>query len=204
MKRLIDSIAGSRPVRVATLVSMCFAASAYAPVTRAADAHSTAVQPRMVLSAYVDAADGQTLLAGHYDAVLAAFGSRGLRFKQDELAASTNLCVAYIMMHQWSEAHFACDEAIRFAKLEVPQSPRFPRDDHAVHIAVAYSNRAVLEYLEHRPASAADDLTRAQAAAPDSRFVAQNRASMRAPLTAGAARSPLRRNAPAGALAARG
>lgn len=203
-KRLLDSIAGSRPARIAALASMCFAASAYASAARAADAHAPAAHPKMVLSAYVDAAQGWTLLTGHYATVIAALGSHGGLFKQDELAASTNLCVAYIMMRKWSEAHPACDEAIRFAKLEVVEPPQFAADDRGLRIAVGYSNRAVLEWLEERSASAADDLMKAQALAPYSEFVAQNLARLHAPLTTAGADSSPHRRASAAATAAHG
>ena len=172
MKRPLDSITGSRPLRVAALVSMWFAASAYA------DGGSE----KMTLSAYVDAAEGSTLLAGRYADVIGVLGSHGLSFKQDEVAASTNLCVAYIMMHRWSDADPACDAAIRFAKLEMPESGPAAADAHAQRVAIAYSNRAVLEWLEDRSGSAADDLTRAHALAPGSEFVAQNLARLHAPV----------------------
>ena len=200
-KRLLDSNTVLRPARVAALVSIFCAAGAYAPAMQAADAPASVAQPKMVLSAYVDAADGENLLAARYDAVIATLGSHGQHFKQDALAASTNLCVAYIMMHRWGEANPACDEAVQFAKLELPEMAQFPFHSHDVHVAAAYSNRAVLESLEHRSMRAADDLAKARALAPDSEFVAQNLARLHAPLTAAGTRSPLRKNASAAATA---
>lgn len=194
MKRLLESIAEPGPLRLAALASMCFAAGA--------NAHPA--HPKMVLSAYADAADGTSLLAGHYGEVIASLGSHGLLFKQDALPASTNLCVAYIMTHRWSEADSACDEAIEFAKLEVRDAPRSGPDEHDVHVAVAYSNRAVLELLEQRPARAAADLSRARALAPNSEFVAQNLSRLHAPLAAAGARSALPGSPPAAAVAAEG
>ncbi len=180
MRRMLDSITGCGPLRVAALASMCFAASA-----RADDTHQ-----KMTLGAYTDAAEGQAVLAGRYGDVIDVLGSHGLRFKQDELAASTNLCVAYIMSHRWSEAHLACDAAIRFAKLEMPERPGFAPDAHGERVAIAYSNRAVLEWLEDRSASAADDLAKAHALAPGAELVVQNLARLRVPLAATGARSP--------------
>jgi hypothetical protein len=45
---------------------------------------------------------------------------------------------------------------------------------------MAYSNRAVLDWLEARPAAAQRDLKRAQALAPQAIFVARNMTAMRA------------------------
>jgi len=193
MRRLLDSITQSRPLRIAALASMCCAASA----------HADGTHPKMTLSAYLNAPDGEPLLAGRYGEVIGALGSHGLRFKQDAVAASTNLCVAYIMTHRWSEAHRACDEAILYAKLEMPESRGFVPGPHET-VAIAYSNRAVLEWLENRSVSAADDLARAHALAPDSESVAQNLARLGVPLTAGGARTPRHGNAPTSATAAHG
>jgi len=184
-KRLLDSIAGCRPLRAA-------AAAAFASTCLAAGAHADGAHQKMTLGAYTDAAEGQTVLARRYRDVIEVLGSHGLRFKQDELAASTNLCVAYIMTHRWSEAHAACDEAVEFAKLEMMEPPGFATDTHGERVAIAYSNRAVLEWLEDRSASAADDLARAHALAPSAEFVAQNLSTLHASLTAAGPRSPPR------------
>ena len=194
MKRLFDSIKGCRPLGVAAIASMSFAAGAPAD-----GAHQ-----KMTLTAYTDAAEGQSVLAGRYGDVIEALGSRGLRFKQDGLAASTNLCVAYVMTHRWSEAHPACDEAIRVAKLEMPESPGFADDAHGERVAMAYSNRAVLEWLEARSANAADDLARAHALAPGADFVAQNLARLHASLTAAGSGSPAHGSVSTTAMAAHG
>ena len=194
MKRLFDSIAGCRPAHVAAFASMCFAAGA----------HADGEHQKMTLGAYTDAAEGRSLLAGRYREVIDVLGSHGLRFKEDGLAASTNLCVAYIMTHRWSEAHPACDEAIGFAKLEMPDGPGLSTGAYDERVAIAYSNRAVLEWLEARSTSAADDLARAHALAPSAEFVAQNLARLHASLTAAGSASPPRGSAPATAVAAHG
>ena len=193
-KRLLDSIAGCRTARVAAFASMCFAAGA----------HADGEHQKMTLGAYTDVAEGQTVLAGRYSDVIDVLGTHGLRFKQDALAASTNLCVAYIMTHRWSEAHRACDEAIQFAKLEMPERPGSAAAAHDACVAIAYSNRAVLEWLEARSASAADDLAKAHALAPSAEFVAQNLAKLHASFTAAGSRSPPRESAPTAAMAAHG
>jgi hypothetical protein len=194
IRRLFDSISGCRPIRVAAFASVCFAAGAHAD-----DAHQ-----KMTLSAYTDAAEGQAVLAGRYGEVIDVLGSHGSQFKQDELAASTNLCVAYIMTHRWSEAQPACDEAIRFAKLEMPESPAFADHTYGERVAIAYSNRAVLEWLEARSVTAADDLARAHALAPGAEFVVQNLARLHASLTAAGSGSPARGSTSTTAMAAHG
>jgi hypothetical protein len=194
IKTLLDSIAGCRTARVAAFASMCFAAGA----------HADGEHQKMTLSAYTDVAEGQSLLAARYGDAIDVLGSHGLRFKQDALAASTNLCVAYIMTHRWSEAHPACDEAIQFAKLEMPDQHGFEAGAHDARVAIAYSNRAVLEWLEARSASAADDLAKAHALAPSEEFVVQNLARLHASLTAAGSRSPPRGSAPTTAMAAHG
>lgn len=204
MKRLLDSITGSRPLRVAALASLCFAASVQAERAQAERAHTESAHEKMTLSAYADAAEGRSLLAKQYDKVIGALGGHGPSFKREEIAASTNLCVAEIMTHRWSEAHPACDEAIRFAKLEMPDSGRFAADEHQENVAIAYSNRAVLEWLEDRSRSAAEDLARAHALAPESQLVARNLAKLHAPLAAAGGRTPLRGHASTAAVAAHG
>jgi hypothetical protein len=60
---------------------------------------------------------------------------------------------------------------------------------HDEQVALAYSNRAVLAWLEHRAASAADDMEKARALSPDAAFVAYNLTTLRihAPLVGGRA-----------------
>lgn len=184
MKRLLESITTSRPLRIAALASMCLAASA----------HAEAEHKGMTLFAYMDAAEGANLLAGRYGAVVGVLGSHGVRFKEDEVAASTNLCVAYVMTHRWDAADPVCDEAIRLANLEMRESLGLgadAHDEHDEHVAIAYSNRAVLEWLEDRSERANDDLARAHALAPQSEPVAQNIARLHARLAAAGVRSSL-------------
>lgn len=163
-------LAGLGALRAAALASMCLAGAALAREPQGA--------AKMTLSGYVDAAAGPALLAGHYDDVIAALGGRGFRFKEDAVAGSTNLCVAYIMAHRWQAADPACGEAIRFARLETTESQPYALAAHADHVAIAYSNRAVLEWLEGRQASAADDLAKARSIAPASDSVVQNLAKL--------------------------
>ncbi len=147
--------------------------------------YSGAARLKLVLSGYGDRAAGATLLAGHYGTVIEELGGHGPSFARDAVAASTNLCIAYIMTARWSAAHPACDEAVALAALDVPERDLLSREMHGEQMAVAYSNRAVLHWLESRPASAAEDLSKARALEPGSEAVSQNLAALRSRSGAG-------------------
>jgi len=137
-------------------------------------AHADGTAPKAVLSGYTDGVAGASLMAGDYRAVIDQLGAHGLSYASDELSASTNLCVAYIMTRQWTAAHAVCDEAIRIARLEPHDSLLFAWKMHDFNVALAYSNRAVLDWLEARRERTASDLAHAQALSPDAQFVTQN------------------------------
>ncbi|HUN27800.1 MAG TPA: hypothetical protein VMU67_15975 [Steroidobacteraceae bacterium] len=143
-------------------------------------AQAAAPHSKAVLSAYADSAAGESLLAGHYTEVIERLGSHGNEFASDQVGASTNLCVALIMTRQLQAAHSACDEAIEDAKLDVTEETIAARTTHDEEVALAYSNRAVLEWLSDHRTAAADDLSRARAFAPASEFVTQNLTALRA------------------------
>jgi hypothetical protein len=122
-----------------------------------------------VLSGYYDTAAGRSLVAGRYDLVIKRLGSRGAEFSLDEVAASTNLCVAEIATHRWDAARATCESAITYASI-----PTWERAHQERALAIAYSNRAVLHWLEHEPERAAADLSKARAIAPGVAIVEQN------------------------------
>lgn len=158
----------------AALLAGAHAGPAHAGPIPAGPAHPGAADHKLVLSGYEDDAAGAQLLAGRYGAVIEKLAHHGRAFTDDEVAASTNLCVAYIMTAKWDAAHAACDEAIALASLDVPQPGALSLRAHNEQIALAYSNRAVLQWLEDHRASAADDLSKAKALSPDSEAVSQN------------------------------
>jgi|HubBroStandDraft_1064217.scaffolds.fasta_scaffold84814_2 hypothetical protein len=133
---------------------------------------------KIVLSGYADGAGGESLLAKNYGAIIDELGAHGVSFTQDPVAASTNLCIAYIMTHDWAKADGACDQAIRVAKLDTPTGTLYERINHDQEVGLAYSNRAVLRSLEAHPKDAASDLARAVALAPSSELVMRNRAAL--------------------------
>jgi len=169
-KRKPKGRAAQSAVRAAVLAALLGSGAAHA-----AQAHG-----KLVLSAYADRAAGESLLAGRYGEVIARLGARGVEFASDAVAASTNLCVAYVMTRQWNAAHAVCDEAVERARLDAAELTIYARELHAEEVALAYSNRAVLEWLSDRKRDAADDLSRAQAFSPSSEFVTRNLTALRA------------------------
>jgi hypothetical protein len=102
---------------------------------------------KLTLSGYIDAAAGEQLIAGDYAAVIGILGPHKADFTSNEVAASTNLCVAYVAAGKLDEAHNACDEAIRVARLDQFNASLLERMSHQDSLSVAYANRAVLTKL---------------------------------------------------------
>jgi hypothetical protein len=125
--------------------------AAAATLLLASAAHADVEAGKFNLSGYIDAAAGEQLLAGNYAAVIHKLAPHAADFTADEVAASTNLCVAYVATGRFDEAHAACDEAIKMARLdEAGESvlERLPeRLSHLDVLSVAYANRAVLSKL---------------------------------------------------------
>jgi hypothetical protein len=131
---------------------------------------STAELPeKPALTGYYDTAAGRSLVAGRYDLVIQRLGSRGAEFSLDQVAASTNLCIAEIETHRWDAARATCDSAVTYASLPACERARQQRA-----VAIAYSNRAVLRWLQHEPEGAVADLAKARAIAPGVEVVEQN------------------------------
>ncbi len=128
----------------------------------AASAHA-APKHKLVLSGYADGPEGSNLLTGRYDAVIRRLADHGAAFAGDEVSASTNLCVAYVMTRRLEAAQPACDEALRAAQLDETEPTIFARQRHDEEVAVAYSNRAILKTIEGQTASAVDDMAKARA-----------------------------------------
>jgi len=126
---------------------------------------------------------GTDLVAGDYQTALAALTKPKRKLAvRDPLTTSTNLCVAYTMTKQWEMARTACDEAITEAKHERLRSPAWTystRLKQNSYVALAYSNRAVLNWLSNNSAGAEQDLSSAAAYAPKADFVARNLAALR-------------------------
>jgi len=140
----------------------------------AAAARAGTPAQKLMLAGYVDTPAGQALLAGEYRSVIQRLGSHGAAYAGDETAGSTNLCVAYIMTRQWTEAHAACDRAIASAKADQFEGGLWALQQRDEQVALAYSNRAVLHRLEDDATGAASDLAMARELAPQAQFVSHN------------------------------
>ena len=123
------------------------AAAIAATLLVASVAHADPESGKLKLAGFVDAAEGSELIAGDYVAVIDKLAPHSFAFDADEVAASTNLCVAYVAMGRLDEAHDACDEAIKLARMDQRGATL---QDHIAYdnaVAVAYANRAVLTKL---------------------------------------------------------
>jgi hypothetical protein len=139
-----------------------------------AAARAEAPSRRLVLSGYADGVQGENLIAGRYADVIHQLAGHGAHFEDDEVSASTNLCVAYIMTRHFSAAHAACDEALRDAKLDPSSSTMLSHMMHNEEVAIAYSNRAVLKLVEAQSTSASSSGDAQSPAAARARPVAQS------------------------------
>ena len=149
-------------LRTAALAWMLLAAVAHADGAR-----------KLTLSVYQDTLGAKSVLDGKYDDAIKQLGSR-MNFLRDEIAATTNLCVAQIMTRQWTSAQATCDKAVRQARFDTGDRSIGGRSDNRSELALAYSNRAVLHWLQNKPEDAASDVGRAHALAPHTDFVSQN------------------------------
>jgi Flp pilus assembly protein TadD len=133
-----------------------------------------------VLVAYSNRAGGSPLADGDFSAATRALTRVAVRNPLDPVAVATNRCVAYAMTRQLSAARLACDAAVEDAARADAGSVVSQRDPRASNAtaALAYSNRAVLDWLSARPDAAQQDLARARALAPQADFVRHNLAAM--------------------------
>ena len=145
-------------------------------VPAAGSAAQAADQPRTFeLTAFSNTASGYSLVHGDYERAL-----RQIKLDThtlDNATAVTNRCVALIVTRRFQEAHTACNAAVRAAKDEItalPVSMSWARQDYREYLALAYSNRAVLNWAANDAAAAQADLEKAQAVAPKAEFVTRN------------------------------
>ena len=166
--------------RQARAMSMGMLASAL--IVTAAQAAGTPAP--FVFVAYSNRTGGEKLASGDYATASAAVHAPSASASvPDPQALDTNRCVAYTMTQQLSLARSACDAAVRDARAADSSAPSWSmqtRRQSDAAAAVAYSNRAVMHWLDADPAAAQADLTRAQALAPQASFVARNVSAMRA------------------------
>jgi hypothetical protein len=162
--------------RTHTVTSGILAAGLLSTSVQAADAPDP-----FVLVAYSSHADGAPPAGGDFSAATRALSQAADGTQLDAAAVATNRCVAYAMTRQLAAARVACDAAVQAAQSDdagsVLMSQRTPRQEHA-SAALAYSNRAVLNWLSADAVAAQHDLARARALAPQADFVLHNLAAM--------------------------
>jgi hypothetical protein len=162
----------SRNSRKATqAVQLAFAAALLAGSTAyAADGART-----FELTAFSNTAAGDSLVKGEYNLAVEQLKVDARTTASDSV--NTNRCVALTVTHQLQAAKQACDAAVsdaRRALLTLPSSELWSRSTYRDYLAVAYSNRAVVNWLTNDSASAQADLRKAAEVAPKAAFVARN------------------------------
>jgi hypothetical protein len=144
-----------------------------------------------VFTASSNGAGGSALTSGEYDSAAKSLSEPRPSLNTDLGVVDTNRCVAYAMTQQFAAARAACDAAIKDAEqqratLSVLGTERAARHD----VALAYSNRAVLNWLSGNMAGAEQDLAKAKRLAPDADFVARNLSALHERKTVTAAAWP--------------
>jgi hypothetical protein len=137
----------------------------------------------LVLTAYINSAGGANLTLGKYADALAQIKPGGLAYAYRSAATNTNLCVAYIGLRQLPDAQAACDAAVANEESERVSVPVWISNGHGSsnpQLALAYSNRAVLNEVRLDRLSAQRDLAKAATAAPDAIFVQRNQRALAA------------------------
>lgn len=149
---------------------------AFAATVLAGYAAHAAEQPRTFeLNAFSNGTAGTALISGDYSSAVQLLNLHGPALDSDSL--NTNRCVAYVVTRQLQAAHVACDAAVRDAQQAIstlPMSLSYARSEYRNYLALAYSNRAVLDWLTNDSAAAQADLKKAAAVAPKADFVARN------------------------------
>jgi hypothetical protein len=152
-------------------VQLAFAAALLAGSTAyAADEART-----FELTAFSNTAAGNSLVKGDYNLAVEQLKIDAHGMASDSV--NTNRCVALTVTRQLQAAREACDAAVRDARLQLAtMSPTelWARTTYRDYLAVAYSNRAVVDWLSNDSAAAQADLQKAAAVDPKAEFVARN------------------------------
>ncbi|MEJ1963021.1 MAG: hypothetical protein WDO56_16310 [Gammaproteobacteria bacterium] len=155
------------------------AAIAASSILSIAAAQAAETSTPMVLTAYINAAGGESVLKGNYDTALAEI-RRDHSVNADYSAKMTNLCVTYAAKKDLAQAKNACDSAVQTAKSERISAQRYAAGtvQENGYVAIAYTNRAVVHMMSKDSASARSDLARAKSLAPSAEFVSKNLAAV--------------------------
>ena len=117
--------------------------------------------PRLTVAFISDAAQGKSITREQYDRAIEKLedtGTDGIR----GFYAANNLCVSYLKVGEAEKAQLACDTAvIRIERLmKKTQSVAKSRtlvNDYSRLLAVALSNRGVVNFVNDKPEMARDD-----------------------------------------------
>ncbi len=156
-----------------TLAAACILSAVAAQATEA-------TAPKLVLTAYINGAGGEKVLAGQFADALSEI-ERARHVSSDEYTAKvTNQCVAYAATKQVAQAMSACEEALRAAKHDRMGALRLSSGSSVQngYLAIAYANRAVVQMMEKNPDGAKRDMAHARSLAPDAEFVSRNLLAM--------------------------
>ena len=160
--------------------TLALSALAATSILSAAAYASDVPAPKMVLTAYVNGAGGESVMAGKYAEALAEIKKDRSSSSDAYTAKVTNQCVTYAVTKQIDQALGACDEALRTAKYERIAAQRFASGSSIQnsYVAIAYTNRAVVHMMAKDPEAAKVDMARAQSLAPSAEFVSKNLLAM--------------------------
>jgi len=151
---------------------------AFAAALLAGSAAQAADQPHnFELAAFSNTLAGDSLVRGNYEAAFQQLAIDEHSLTASPATIATNRCVTLIMTHKFEEAHTACNAAVSAARLEIvsmPVSVAWARQEFRDYLALAYSNRAVLDYLTNDTTAAQADLAKAKSVSPKAELVARN------------------------------
>ena len=145
---------------------------------RAKEADSKCSRPartRLVLASFVDSTGGKALVMGRTERAIEQIYAK--RAVQKSPLTLTNLCVAHTVLRQWTEARDTCDAAVALAtanRTKLMFRPGVSRTQLDTAASMAYSNRAVLNWLTRDALAAQNDLARARDISPKAFYVTRN------------------------------
>ena len=153
---------------------------AFAATLLAGSAAYAADEPRTFeLTAFSNGTAGELLVSGDYNTAVSKLSSHAQVL--DGESANTNRCVAFTVTRHLDAAREACNAAVRDAQqtiISLPVSMAWARSEYRDYLALAYSNRAVLNWMVNDTLAAQSDLKKAAAAAPKAAFVARNQTAL--------------------------
>ncbi len=155
-----------------------------AAVATVSVAHAADKPSKFVLTAFAASAGGPEIASGSFDGAVDAIARKSKAPGADLTALKTNECIAYAMKADFAAAHSSCSAAIYEAHRDlVLQSGAhlWDRQLYSEYLAIAYSNRAVVDWLQKDSASAAQDLASANDMSPQGAYVSQNLSALHSP-----------------------